>query len=155
MPILFILLVESILLAWWKVGDLQLEQAIYWIPASVAVLLPWAIAMHVAGRGSVVMSAEDLRIKSLTGTKVFNWDHIADAGQEPIARWLVVARFENPECTVVALRLSRPWRIGFHPWQSGTGVVGMPTGVKTFRLKVEDIEGFLSAARSFMQSRER
>ncbi len=150
-PIIFLFAVEAVLLALSSIDGLSLKSALLWLPVGLALLVTWAVGMLMGGWGSVKMSADGLRIEALTGTLKFKWEDIAAVETEPEPPLWLWAQSREGQPQVIALKLSRSVRIGFHPWRSGTDVIGIPTYVKVTRLKVENTERFLFTARSFMR----
>jgi hypothetical protein len=148
LPIVVVTVGEAALLIWSAFGGVSLEQALTFIPLSVAILLPWTVGMFLRGRGFARMTSEGLRIEAMTGVTVFKWDHIADVTIVSASSGEAVSPTNEPSTQTIILRLSRAWRVGL---RSGTDVVGIPTHIKTVRFRVHDSDTFLRAAHSFMR----
>src|SRR5438876_10359932 len=136
-PIAFLIVIQGLLLVW-AVAGRMLEEALVWGLIGLAILVPWTLGILLGGRGSVILSRDEMRVNSLAGTKIFKWEHVADVRLErPHLSWFGSSSHEKKSRTV-AVRLSRRWRIALHPWQTGTGVFGIPTYLKTIRFDVDD-----------------
>jgi hypothetical protein len=102
--------------------------------------------------GAVILDRDGICLKSSTTTITLAWEHIGTlelraAGPDNfLGTWL--AGGHRRYAGVKLLRRSR-YRI-WSPGRSGTDIFGLPLGPKTFRLHVQDPEGFLRAAEPFL-----
>ncbi len=117
----------------------------------IASVTAWRISSY--GQGVVKLTLYGITVETPVDTKEFRWDHIADIDQDEGG---AATRFRHaphiPSPGIVRIRLTRSLRLGFHPRRGGTDVPGIPSlGAKVVRLQIEDAQGFLTAARQYME----
>jgi len=114
--------------------------------------MPFIFYQWRESRARVVVEPQGIRWKSSATTMTLAWRHITSVRARTNSPHSCISRLlagGHPEH--VEVKLSRRPRVRFWtPGTSGTDIFGWPAGPKTFRLHVQDPEGFLRAAEPFL-----
>jgi hypothetical protein len=114
--------------------------------------------MRAFGQGGAKLTEARLEVHTNTGKHLYKWADILDIelkslrSQSALRRFWAIGQITADQ-GFVEIRLRRSVRLGLLPGRSGTDILGLPSlVVKTVRLDLEDPEGFVLAARPFLQT---
>jgi hypothetical protein len=115
--------------------------------------IPFLLQQWQEGRGAVILGPDGIRIRSMPMTLNLAWRHMTSVqvklsgADNLLGKWLAAGHRRYVE-----VKLSRRPRLRiWGPGRGGTDIFGWPLGPKTFRLHVQDPEGFLRAVEPFLR----
>lgn len=127
--------------------------AIFMLVASAAM----AWNMRVMSHGVAKLTEARLEVHTNAGRHLYKWADIIDIELDSLRSQSALRRFwatgqKTEDQHGVEIRLRRSVRFGLLPGRFGTDILGLPSlAFKSVRLHIEDPEGFVLAARPFLQ----
>ncbi len=143
--ILYCTAVTVVTIAWSIASGIDVTAAIWGLIGIVVLSGTFALWIQMIGRGSVTLNGDGIAIETFQLKQKYKWEHVSDVRLEPRSR-------HPDEPATVRVHLSRSKRLSLIPGRGGTDAFGIPSLVlKTLRLQVNDPEGLVAAAHSFLR----
>lgn len=139
-------------------GTINVEGALFAAVFMLVASAAMARNMRAFGQGGAKLTEARLEVHTNTGKHLYKWADILDIELKSLRSQSALRRFWDigqitADQGFVEIRLRRSVRLGLLPGRSGTDILGLPSlVVKSVRLHLEDPEGFVLAARSFLQT---
>jgi hypothetical protein len=148
--------VATVILAFWIAGYLTRESAILTITATFG--LSGALGMGLVGafRGSAEIGTTELTVRSPTSKAVLPWADIRSVMVRRVSETLAGSSLStrisrSSSYLVVEVELVRGLRSSPLFGPAGTRSVGIPSGMTTLHLYLEEPEAFVTAARRYVR----
>jgi len=147
--VLYCTAVTLITIGWSIISGIDVT-TIIWALVGIAVFSgSFALWIQIIGTGWVTLKADGIVVETFQLRQKYAWEHVSDVRLEGSSGH---PSSSDIEPATVKVELSRSKRLSLIPGRGGTDTFGIPSLVlKTLRLQVNDPEGLVAAAHSFLR----